>query len=283
VAHTVLLADDSVTIQRLVALTFASEDGFDVVVTADGHQAIAALAHTTPDVVLADVGMPGLDGYEVARHIRRTPALAHVPVLLLTGAFEPVDADRAREAGTDGVLAKPFEPQAMIDRVKELIAKRAGAVAAPPAPRPEEAARLDDYFASLDEAIQTRVAAAPPAAPETAMDGGAEPEPAPAPAAHDDNDGPLLAGAFSALLAAEQTGAAPDAFADWLPQAAAPAAPAAPAITDELIEQIVERVLARLPDRVVKDAVREAASAITSSTAERLVLEEIARIKSHIK
>ena len=67
--------------------------------------------------------MPGTNGYEVAQYIRQTPRLAHIPVVLLTGAFEPVDQARAAEAGCDGVLAKPFEPQLVIGRVKELLAR----------------------------------------------------------------------------------------------------------------------------------------------------------------
>src|SRR5688572_31440825 len=62
----------------------------------------------------SDVGMPERDGYEVAAYIKGTPELAHIPVLLLTGAFEPIDETRARAVGCDGVLVKPFEPQ--IDR-----------------------------------------------------------------------------------------------------------------------------------------------------------------------
>lgn len=85
---------------------------------------------------------------------------------------------------------------------------------------------------------------------------------------------PLLAGAFSALLAAEQAGSAPNAFADWLPEERAPVA-----VSDEMIETIVERVIARLSDTVVRDAV----SAIALATAERLVREEIERIKNNIK
>src|SRR5688572_2351157 len=90
VPHTLLLADDSVTIQRVIELTFADED-VKVVAVSNGEQAIALLNEKPPDIVLADVGMPGRDGYQVARYIRNTPALAHIPVLLLTGAFEPVD------------------------------------------------------------------------------------------------------------------------------------------------------------------------------------------------
>ena len=125
--HTLLLADDSVTIQRVIELTFADEDVL-VVAVSDGEQAIAAVDQRTPDIVLADVGMPGRDGYEVAQHIKNTPRLAHIPVVLLTGAFEPIDQARAAAVGCDGVLAKPFEPQLVIGRVKELLARRAPAV-----------------------------------------------------------------------------------------------------------------------------------------------------------
>src|SRR6266851_5257996 len=104
--RTLLLADDSVTTQR------------------DGDEAIARIRASPPDIVLADVGMPGRTGYEVAQFIKQSPELAHIPVVLLTGAFEPVDQVRAAAAGCDGVLAKPFEPQMVINRVRELLAKR---------------------------------------------------------------------------------------------------------------------------------------------------------------
>jgi CheY-like chemotaxis protein len=132
VPHTLLLADDSVTIQRVIELTFADED-ITVVAVSDGEQAIARLAATPPDIVLADVGMPGKNGYEVAQYVKQTPHLAHIPVVLLTGAFEPVDQARASAAGCDGVLAKPFEPQLVIARVKELLARAAGRAAQAPA------------------------------------------------------------------------------------------------------------------------------------------------------
>jgi CheY-like chemotaxis protein len=122
VPYTLLLADDSVTIQRVIELTFADED-VTVVAVSDGDQAIERLQASPPDIVLADIGMPGKNGYEVAQYIRRSPRLAHIPVVLLTGAFEPVDQARANDAGCDGVLAKPFEPQLVISRVKELLSR----------------------------------------------------------------------------------------------------------------------------------------------------------------
>jgi CheY-like chemotaxis protein len=209
VPYTLLLADDSVTIQRVIELTFADQD-VTVVAVSDGDQAIERLEASPPDIVLADIGMPGKNGYEVAQHIRRSPHLSHIPVILLTGAFEPVDQARAAEAGCDGVLAKPFEPQLVIGRVKDLLARghsaetrpvavRAEAVAvpAPPAisrpPAPaqeivraaapaESVSDLNDYFDRLDAAFSnvTPSASAPPApassspAPAAAAPGAAE-------------------------------------------------------------------------------------------------------------
>jgi CheY-like chemotaxis protein len=122
VPQTLLLADDSVTIQRVIELTFAEED-IDVVAVSDGDQAIARLDAMPPDIVLVDVGMPGRSGYDVASHVKHTPHLSHIPVVLLTGAFEPVDEVKANAVGCDGILAKPFEPQMIISRVKELLAR----------------------------------------------------------------------------------------------------------------------------------------------------------------
>ena len=127
-SHTLLLADDSVTIQRVIELTFADED-IRVIAVGDGQQAIDRITADPPDIVLADTGMPERDGYEVATFIKEDPALAHIPVVLLTGAFEPVDEDRARQVGCDAVLVKPFEPQAVISRVRELLGKRLAAAA----------------------------------------------------------------------------------------------------------------------------------------------------------
>ncbi len=134
----------------------------------DGDQAIAAVDQRTPDIVLADVGMPGRDGYEVAQHIKNTPRLAHIPVVLLTGAFEPIDQARAAAVGCDGVLAKPFEPQLVIGRVKELLARRPSApvraepLASPelPAPAQPKTHRLvnEEYFEELDQAFATLTA-----------------------------------------------------------------------------------------------------------------------------
>ena len=132
-AHKLLLADDSPTIQRVVELTFANED-VDVVAVGDGARAIAAIEDDEPDIVLADVGMPGTDGYEVASFVRRDAGRARIPVVLLTGAFEPLDAERCDEIGRHDVLIKPFEPRELVGKVRALLDP-----SAPPDPPPPDA------------------------------------------------------------------------------------------------------------------------------------------------
>jgi CheY-like chemotaxis protein len=141
---TLLLADDSVTIQKVVGISFASED-IAIKTVDNGDDAISRARELRPDVILADVVMPGKSGYEVCEAIKADPALRHIPVLLLTGTFEAFDEQRAARAGAAGHVAKPFEAQTLVERVKALLAQparpaapapRAEAPAAPPRPAP---------------------------------------------------------------------------------------------------------------------------------------------------
>jgi CheY-like chemotaxis protein len=180
-AHKLLLADDSVTIQRVIELTFADED-VEVTTVGDGQLAIDRLETDPPDIILADVDMPKRDGYEVAAYVKSRPELAHIPVVLLTGAFEPIDQARAAAAGSSDVLAKPFEPQMVINRVKELLGKKRlddGVTYASsqatlsqgtqpqmgdpqPAGEGNQSVSLDDYFDQLDAAFSNLQPGAPP-------------------------------------------------------------------------------------------------------------------------
>ncbi len=121
-AKKILLADDSITIQKVIELTFSDED-FDVITVGNGRLALERLPEVRPDIVLCDIIMPEKDGYEVCEQIKSNPAWSHLPVLLLTGAFEPFDQERASRAGYDGSLAKPFEPETLIAKVKDLLAR----------------------------------------------------------------------------------------------------------------------------------------------------------------
>jgi CheY-like chemotaxis protein len=321
VPRKLLLADDSVTIQKVIELTFADED-IEVIAVSNGSQAISLAPVERPDIVLADVGMPERDGYEVAAFIKRTPGLTHIPVLLLTGAFEPIDEGRAQAAGCDGVLVKPFEPQMVINRVKDLIAGKrplaSGAVpnpAADPPPSPQQPpVPADEYFDRLNAAFKSRDGgttaaplrataadlaselanwqpeppppaspAAPPASPaEPAASGPSNPAPltgAPPLSAAADTAAvpgvppraasvapgslPSLAQAFATLLAVEQGTLAP------------PEPINEQALRDDVVEQVTQRVVERMTDRAVRDIVLD--------VAERLVREEIARIKGNAR
>lgn len=320
-SKTLLLADDSATIQRVVELTFAEED-IRVITVDDGEQAIQSIARDEPDIVLADVGMPRLDGYSVSSHVKMSPQLQHIPVLLLTGAFEPIDEDRARAARCDGVLVKPFEPRLLVSRVQELLdaararqavatSTRAAALggdravsttgeparvvlAWPKPERPEERDRPEPRSFDTTDLDRNLAALAPaPIVPTMPVASLVVPEP-PVPEAQRRPDptsmparsarlapaapasvfrpavttqtvaaagGSLgskvsLATAFAALLAAEQS---------------APIAGGLPAsLSQSAVEDVVRRVL--LSDGAVRKIVLDAA--------ERMVREEIERIKS---
>jgi CheY-like chemotaxis protein len=283
VTPTLLLADDSLTIRRVIELTFADED-IRVLAVNDGREAIARIVAEPPDIILADAGMPERDGYEVAAFVKGNERFAHIPVVLLTGAFEPIDEARAREVGCDGVLVKPFEPQMVISRVKELLAG-SGA-------RPRTApVSGDDYFERLDAAFAAMSSFPRQSGPTPRVSGDGDgddgrPEPrariedpreAPAPvAARQADPGPSagisqavrteqlppssMAQAFAALLAAEQ-GKATSAGLPF----------PVPAISDAMLDDIATRVIARLGSDSMRQAVLDAA--------ERLVKEEIERIK----
>jgi CheY-like chemotaxis protein len=127
----ILLADDSVTIQKVIELTFMDED-FEVTAVSNGDEAVALLPQLQPDFVIADVHMPGANGYEVCR---RAKALAgEVPVLLLVGTFEPFDEGQAKAAGSDAYLKKPFDSQELLHIVQSLLDKGGQGVALPSIP-----------------------------------------------------------------------------------------------------------------------------------------------------
>ena len=117
----ILLADDSITIQKVVELTF-SEGDYQVFSVGNGSQALRKIHEVRPDIALLDVIMPEANGYEVCEKVKRNPETSWIPVLLLTGTFEPFDRKRADAAGANGHLTKPFESQMLISKVEELIA-----------------------------------------------------------------------------------------------------------------------------------------------------------------
>ena len=115
-----LIADDSVTIQKVVGITFANED-VEILTETTGAAALERIRANAPDIVLADVSMPEMSGYELCSAIKADASIAHIPVILLTGTFEPYDEERTSQAGADGHIAKPFEAQALVDLVHTML------------------------------------------------------------------------------------------------------------------------------------------------------------------
>jgi CheY-like chemotaxis protein len=153
-----LLADDSITIQKVIQITFAHED-YELSITDNGDAALAKAREIKPDLVLADVYMPGKNGYELATAIKQDPVLQHVPVLLLAGSFEPFDEEKAISCKADAWIEKPFESQNLIDKVAELL----DAVQAAPQPEVAEPVLSDVAEAAFDEFASAEPLAVKPA------------------------------------------------------------------------------------------------------------------------
>ncbi len=128
-----LLADDSITIQKVIAITFANED-YTLTTVSNGDEAIQKAQELKPDLIMADVMMPGKNGYEVCEIVKKDPQLKDIPVLLLTGTFETFDEKRSLQVGATGYITKPFESQALIDKVNQLISEQKRPAAPPPRP-----------------------------------------------------------------------------------------------------------------------------------------------------
>jgi len=115
-ARKLLLADDSITIQKVVELVLAEED-FEIRSVSNGEDALNVIGSFGPDIVLADIEMPKVNGYQLCDRIKKNQSTSHIPVILLAGAFEPIDEDLARNVGADDSVIKPFESQELISKI----------------------------------------------------------------------------------------------------------------------------------------------------------------------
>lgn len=117
----ILVADDNSNVQKTMALALA-DLGVEMTSVNNGEAAVRKLADVSPDLVLADIFMPVRNGYEVCEYVKKDPRFAHVPVILLVGAFDPLDEREAQRVGADGILKKPFvPPDPLISMVKTLL------------------------------------------------------------------------------------------------------------------------------------------------------------------
>jgi CheY-like chemotaxis protein len=168
---TILVADDSKTMQKIVELTFRTTQ-FSVVKASSADEALMKLPRAKPDVVLADSQMPGKDGYQLCEELKRDPATAHIPVVLLLGNLESFDEARARAAKITGHIKKPFDTQSLITQVTEIVGLAAGSAVSTPM----------SFAASLEAkrvGATPAPAALPPAAPLAAAPRANTPAPVP--------------------------------------------------------------------------------------------------------
>ena len=215
-SKTVLVADDSLTVQRVIQLAFTGEN-LDVVLVGSGDEAIEHIQGRLPDLVLADTSMPGSNGYEIAEFVRDSSPNSNIPVVLMTGAFEPVDEGRATAAGCEAILVKPFEPEKLVKTVRRLLGD-----SSTESPSTSSASKdvLSGYAMSPEASF---------AAPERLK--GRE------------------------LL------------------------DSSPLLTNEFVDELVERIVERMADRFVRETAKE----VVARVAESVVREEIERIKAKLR
>ena len=295
--HKLLIADDSAAIQQVIRLAFDGEP-IDVVAADDGAAAIDAVTRESPDIVLVDASLPGTDGYDLAGRLRHDAAHAAVPVVLLTGAFEPVDRARADAVGCRDVLVKPFAPGDVVARVLSLLGLEAASV-------PETTPATDAPAAIAPEPIAVveppEPVAPAPAAPEPVA-AVEPPEPVvPEPVAAVEPPEPVVPEPVAAVeppepvvpepvaperaAAAEMQPAVPPpqprdpggavlarAFRAFLAAEQRHAPP--PALTETVKAELIERVR----DRLTASFVREVADDAVERAADRLLREELASL-----
>ncbi len=117
---TILAVDDSPTIRKLVSMTMEGQ-GYRIVVASDGIEALAILKDEHPDLILCDVAMPKLDGYQLCKIIRNSTDTKHIPVVMLSGKDGLFDKVRGKMAGCSNYITKPFEPDILISEVRKYV------------------------------------------------------------------------------------------------------------------------------------------------------------------
>jgi len=231
---TLLVADSSPTTRRLLDLACASQ-GITVVGVADGQQAIDCLRGARPDAALISSSLQKISALDVVSYVRSQWSDPPLPVLLLVGAFEPIDEDRVRQAGAAGVVHKPFEPAQVIGRINELLGRPFALAPADPGvgapPRIVENAGMlrltEEWFGQEGSGSS--------------------------------------ADAFAALLAETQGIPAPSRRQHALLE-----------LSDDAVDRIAERVAERLAQSVFGESFRQTVNDVS----ERLVREEIQRIRA---
>ncbi len=161
----ILLADKSITIQKVVEMLFSGKE-YEVLCVSDGETALSEAQRVMPDVVLADVDLPRIDGYGFAARLKQEAALARTPVILMMSRDDVFDANKASRASIVDHIAKPFESQELIGKVRKAVSAASQQPAEPAAAAagPVSAAQPQKPPASV---VSTKPATGPKQAPPT--------------------------------------------------------------------------------------------------------------------
>jgi DNA-binding response OmpR family regulator len=152
----VLLADKSVTIQKVVELVLQDKD-FELKIANSGGEAMAALDSFKPDIVLTDVKLEDINGYELAEKVRSAIETQNVPVLLITGAFDPIDEELREKSGADDSIIKPFEADDLLGKINTLLEKRSEAAEAEAEEIEEEVSEVEEVVEVVGEELEGEV------------------------------------------------------------------------------------------------------------------------------
>ncbi len=116
-----ILAVDDQEDNRRILRDLLTSAGFEVLEAADGESAVALASSQLPDLILMDIQLPGIDGYEATRRIKADPALRGIPLIVVTSYALSGDEAKAMAVGADAYVSKPFSPRALLGRVREYL------------------------------------------------------------------------------------------------------------------------------------------------------------------
>jgi two-component system cell cycle response regulator DivK len=116
----ILVVEDTEDNRRIMR-DLLSSAGYDLIEAQDGEEGVAMAQKHRPDLILMDIQLPVLDGYQATRRIKADPALAHIPIIAVTSYALSGDEAKTREAGCDGYVAKPFSPRELLTKVREYV------------------------------------------------------------------------------------------------------------------------------------------------------------------
>jgi len=116
----ILVVDDEIYIVHILDFSLGME-GYEVITALDGEQALERLKKDRPDLIVLDIMMPKLDGYEVCKAIKSNPETRHIPVILLSAKGRNVDQKMGYDVGADDYITKPFSPRKLVERINQLL------------------------------------------------------------------------------------------------------------------------------------------------------------------